>query len=132
MASDRQVIFPVLRYADVHAAIDWLQRVLGFTVHVVYEGEGGAVEHAQLAFGRDLIMVGEAGGEEAGGEEADGPAWLYLACDDIDARYERAVAAGAEVVHAPADQDYGSREFTVADPGGHRWTLGTYRPDEDG
>jgi uncharacterized glyoxalase superfamily protein PhnB len=39
----------------------------------------------------------------------------------------RAVAAGAMVLVALHDTDYGSREFTVRDPEGNRWSFGTYR-----
>ena len=49
-----------------------------------------------------------------------------VAVDDADAAYERAKAAGAEVTE-PVDQDYGSRDLTVTDPDGNRWSLGTYR-----
>jgi uncharacterized glyoxalase superfamily protein PhnB len=47
--------------------------------------------------------------------------------DEPDALYERAVAAGAEVLREPADTDYGSREFAVTDPEGNLWSFGTYR-----
>jgi uncharacterized glyoxalase superfamily protein PhnB len=30
------------------------------------------------------------------------------------------------------DQDYGSRDFAVNDPGGNRWSIGTYRPELPG
>jgi uncharacterized glyoxalase superfamily protein PhnB len=32
------------------------------------------------------------------------------------------------VVREPADQDYGSREYAVKDPGGNVWSFGTYMP----
>lgn len=51
---------------------------------------------------------------------------IYVVVDDADAAYERAKSAGAAVTE-PVDQDYGSREITVTDPGGNSWTLGTYR-----
>jgi uncharacterized glyoxalase superfamily protein PhnB len=47
---------------------------------------------------------------------------------DVDARYERARAAGAEIVMPPQDLDYGSREFAVRDPEGNLWSFGTYDP----
>ena len=42
---------------------------------------------------------------------------------DIDARFERAKAAGAHVVQEPADQFYGSRTYRVLDPEGHVWNF---------
>ncbi len=47
--------------------------------------------------------------------------------DDVDATYDRAVAAGATVLAAPVDRDHGGREFTLADPEGNLWSIGSYR-----
>jgi uncharacterized glyoxalase superfamily protein PhnB len=41
--------------------------------------------------------------------------------DDVDAHYERAEAAGAEVLEEPTDQDYGDRRYTARDLEGHHW-----------
>ena len=57
-----------------------------------------------------------------------GPAWIYLVVDDPDAHYERAVAAGAEIVQPLTDEDYGSRGYTARDPEGNVWSFGTYQP----
>ncbi|WP_244546288.1 VOC family protein [Bosea sp. OK403] len=53
-----------------------------------------------------------------------------FATDDIDARCERARAAGAEICMEPTDQPYGSRDFICKDPEGHIWCFGTYRPGD--
>jgi len=57
---------------------------------------------------------------------APGGAATYVVTDEPDALYARAVAAGAEVVRPLADQDYGSRDFTVRDLEGNLWAFGTY------
>jgi PhnB protein len=43
--------------------------------------------------------------------------------EDVDAAWERAVAAGAEVLFPLADQFYGERGGRVRDPFGHHWML---------
>jgi uncharacterized glyoxalase superfamily protein PhnB len=48
--------------------------------------------------------------------------------DDVDAHYQRAVAAGARVVREIRDTNYGSREYSVKDNEGQEWHFGTYRP----
>jgi uncharacterized glyoxalase superfamily protein PhnB len=58
--------------------------------------------------------------------QGTGHAVTYLVCDDPDALLERATAAGAEVARPMAEEDYGSRGFTVRDPEGNLWSLGTY------
>jgi PhnB protein len=40
-----------------------------------------------------------------------------------DELYERAVSAGASVVSAMQDYDYGYRQATIADPFGHQWLI---------
>ncbi len=50
-----------------------------------------------------------------------------MVCDEPDALFDRATAAGAEVVRGLVDEDYGSRGFTVRDLEGNLWSFGTYR-----
>ncbi len=49
--------------------------------------------------------------------------------EDVDARFARAVAAGATVKRPVANQFYGDRTGTLADPFGHVWSLGTHIED---
>jgi uncharacterized glyoxalase superfamily protein PhnB len=53
---------------------------------------------------------------------------VYVEGDEVDSLHERASGAGAEIVMAPTDQDYGSRDFSARDPEGNVWSFGTYRP----
>ena len=46
-----QSIYPVLKYVDAHAAIDFLERAFGFERHGVFDGESGGVAHAELKLG---------------------------------------------------------------------------------
>ncbi|CAN5203607.1 N/A [soil metagenome] len=50
---------------------------------------------------------------------------MSLIVDDADSRTAQAIAAGATVVFAVADQPYGLRQGRVADPYGHHWLIGT-------
>jgi uncharacterized glyoxalase superfamily protein PhnB len=49
--------------------------------------------------------------------------------DDIDAHYEHATSAGAEIVRPLQDTSYGSRDYLARDPEGNLWSFGTYRPE---
>jgi uncharacterized glyoxalase superfamily protein PhnB len=123
-----------LRYRDAPAAIAWLCRAFGFDKHALYEGEGGIIEHAQLTFGRGMIMLGSARDTEYGqlirtpAEAGGNTQSTYLIVEDADAHYARARAAGAEIVIELVTQDYGGRDYTCKDPEGHVWTFGTYDP----
>ena len=46
---------------------------------------------------------------------------IYVEVDDVDAHFERARAAGAEILREPHDEEYGHRRYDVVDPEGHRW-----------
>lgn len=116
---------PTLRYTDVRAAVDFLSGTLGLTAGLLAEGADGTVGHAELAWDGDVVLLGP---RRAGDPWDTGRAVLYLTVDDVDAHHDRVVAAGGEVVMGLTDQDYGSREFAVADPEGNRWSFGTYRP----
>jgi PhnB protein len=48
---------------------------------------------------------------------------LHLSTDDVDTLWQRALDAGAEVLHPLADQFWGNRQGQIADPFGHRWNL---------
>ena len=52
----------------------------------------------------------------------------YIIVPDADAVYARAKAAGGKIVRDIQKTDYGSREFSVKDPEGHSWSVGTYNP----
>ena len=123
-----QTNYPVIRYQDARAAIEFLGRAFGFTEHFMVAGPGDSVAHAQLRYAGNLIMVGSKA-DDSPGTFAAGPAWTYLVVQDADNHHRRAVAAGAEIVMELQDQDYGSREYTARDPEGNLWSFGTYQPD---
>ena len=124
-------IFPTFRYRDAARMIDWLVEAFGVTVHARYE-DAGVVQHAQLALGSSMIMLGTARdddyGKIVGQPGSNGGKSVYVAVDDADALYTRAKAAGAKILEEPIDRDYGSREFICADPEGNVWSFGTYWP----
>ena len=51
--------------------------------------------------------------------------------NDIDRHYEHAKSSGAKIVSPPNDYPYGERQYTVEDPGGHRWTFSQTIADID-
>lgn len=118
-----QTVFPCITFRDAHASIDWLERALGAERVAVHEDGDGRVAHAEIRIGESLVMAGD---ERAGSRATPpGVSVIYVVVPDADAAYERARSAGAEVTE-PVDQDYGSRDITVTDPDGNRWSLGTY------
>ena len=128
-------IIPTLKYDDASIAIEWLCEAFGFEKHLIIADDSGVIEHAQLVFNGDMIMLGSARNTEfdsfqktphaLGGIGTQSP---YIIIDDVDAHYHRALSAGAEIVLAPEDQDYGGRLYSCRDLEGHLWNFGSYNP----
>ena len=128
-------IIPTLRYRDAAGAIDWLCKAFGFEPHLVVPGEGETIAHAQLVLGNGMIMLGSAGDDEFGRLQqplarTDAPVSqsAYIVVADVDAHHATAVAAGAQVVMAPVDEDYGGRGYSCRDLEGNLWNFGSYDP----
>jgi uncharacterized glyoxalase superfamily protein PhnB len=125
-------IFPFMRYDDAPAAIEWLVRAFGFEKQMVVPGPDGTIAHAQLSLGPGLIMLGSSKDDELqmGSPRKLGAVnqGIYVYLDDVKGHYERATAAGAEIVRDLGDTEYGSREYVARDPEGHLWSFGTYNP----
>ncbi|HLT69103.1 MAG TPA: VOC family protein [Acidimicrobiales bacterium] len=124
MATD-VTLHPVLHYRDPEAALRFLADAFGVEEQAVHRDPEGRVAYVEASL--DGCWFGF--GPTTEGSPFDlGPTAVYVAVDEVDSRFERAVAAGAEVVMPPTDQDYGSRDFAVRDPEGNVWSFGTYRP----
>jgi uncharacterized glyoxalase superfamily protein PhnB len=119
-------IWPSVVSGDALALRAWLLS-LGFTEDLMIAGEAeGEVHHCQLDWpegGRVLLSsTGERSTPCRPGSNS-----LHVVTGDPDAVMERALRAGATIVHPLVDQtDYPSRDFTVADPDGNHWTFASF------
>jgi PhnB protein len=127
-ASPGGALVPYLAVRGAVAAIDWYRNVFGAREVVRYTADDGTIGHAELLIGRAHLMLsdeyleyGAASPAHLGGSSVA----LNLDVPDVDAVFERAVAAGAVVARAPADQPYGERTGQFLDPWGHRWMVQT-------
>lgn len=125
-------LYPTLRCRDAEAMMRWLKDIIGFTEYVVYRSDDGVVQHAELAYGSSILMLGQARDDEygklvgdIGGRRTDS---LYVAVTDPDSLHAKARAAGAKIEMQLHDTDYGSRDFACRDPEGNLWSFGTYWP----
>jgi uncharacterized glyoxalase superfamily protein PhnB len=126
----RPNIFPALHYRDPEAALEWLKRAFGFEEKAVYRGDDGVVHHAELRLGDGLVMFGGIPADDAPPDGGQPAVTIYAVVSDPDDHYERARAAGAEIVRELADQPYGSREYSARDLERNLWSFGTYDPYE--
>jgi uncharacterized glyoxalase superfamily protein PhnB len=132
--SGGSTMIPTMRYRDAPKMLEWLCKAFGFERHFVVPGENGTIAHAQLTLGNGMIMLGSARDDDWGNlvkPVADVGARTgaaYVVVKEIDAHHARSRAAGAEIVRALENTDYGSREYAARDPEGQVWSFGTYDP----
>ena len=118
-------IFPFIRYQDAAAAIDWLIQAFGFRKNAVHLA-GDTVVHAEICLGPSSIGLSSARPATPDNPWSSVRQGIYVCVHDVDALYERAQRAGADIAMTIRDMDYGSREFGVRDPEGYLWGFGTY------
>ena len=115
-------IVPILIYADVGKAIEWLCGAFGFVERLRAEREG-IVGHAQLVVADGAIMLGRQGHEYRAPRPGEVQQYVLVAVEDIDQHFDRATRYGARIVNAPNDTPFGERQYTVEDLESHRWTF---------
>lgn len=127
-------MFPYFVYRDAAAALEWLTLAFGFKKTQEFPAPDGTIMHAEMSFGASVIMLGTATDEQRQQSPWDLPAGrgIYLYVSDVDAHYDRAKSAGAQIVREPEDTEFGTRRYRVLDLEGYEWSFGTYRPTASG
>jgi uncharacterized glyoxalase superfamily protein PhnB len=114
-ARDAGSVMPYLHPSGARKYIAFLKAAFGAEELAVVE-HGGRVMHASVRIGDAVLEMGEPESRE--GIPAGG---LFLRVDDVEAAYEKALAAGAIAVRPPDDIPYGYRSAIVQDPAGFLW-----------
>jgi PhnB protein len=123
-SSIREGFSSITPYLAVRRAVelmDFLKEVLGATELMRAPGPSGGIMHAEVRIGNSMVMLG--GSPDMPYPETPGALHTYVG--DVDAVYERALAAGASSIHGPQDMDYGERGASVKDAFGNHWYLAT-------
>lgn len=118
--------------AGAARAIEFYTEVLGATVKMRMDGPDGTVGHAELELGDSILMLadeypdmGFLSPTRIGGTSVT----LHTYVEDVDAVFERALAAGAKALRPVENQFYGDRSGQFEDPFGHRWNVATHVED---
>lgn len=125
-AEGRPTICAAFRYRDAVAAMDWLSRAFALVAEHDHRDGAGRVVHAELSLGRDTVMLSDE--LPADTLWGDNELCTCVHAEDPDRHYANAERAGAEILRAPFDTPYGSRDYYARDPEGFLWGFSTYRP----
>jgi len=125
-------VTPHLVCRDAAGAVQFYKKAFGAKELMRMPGPGGKLMHAELQIGDCRAMLCDEfpqmnarSPQSLGGS----PVTLYLYVEDADAAVERAVAAGAKLLHPVKNQFYGDRCGGVEDPYGHIWNIATHVED---
>ena len=123
---------PYLVVQNAASAIEFYKKAFGAEELMRLASPDGKIGHAEIKIGDSPIMLadeypemGYRGPRALGGS----PVSIMLYVEDVDARFNQAVAAGAKVVRPVMDQFYGDRSGNIEDPFGHVWTIATHKED---
>jgi PhnB protein len=120
---------PVLTVANGLDALDFYQRAFGAEVRLKLVMDGKLM-HSELRMGDSIFSVSDPFEEFGIAPPAETVSMsLLIYTEDVDALYDRAIAAGATELNRPADQFHGDRAGSLRDPFGHRWMLATHTED---
>ena len=123
-------ITPYLMVRDGVRAIAFYRDAFGAQEVMRFDDPNGRVAHAEVKIGDSHVMLADETRDFVGPQTLGGAGVsLMLYVEDVDATFAKAVAAGAKVRRPVADQFYGDRVGTLADPFGHVWSIGTHRED---
>ncbi|MDT7764809.1 MAG: PhnB protein [Mycobacterium sp.] len=121
---------PHLVVDDGAAAIDFYVKAFDAVEQGRVPGPDGRLIHAALNINGSTVLLNDDFPEHRGGKSmtpnalGGTPVTIHLTVTDVDAKFQKAVDAGATVIAPLEDQFWGDRYGIVADPFGHHWSMG--------
>lgn len=119
-------VIPYLTVTDGAEALDFYVKAFGAKEQARELAPDGKLIHGRIKIGHSIVMLSDVfPGADTASPAAVGTTTvtLHLYSKDVDALWNRAVAAGA-IVTMPLDSRYwGERYGHLRDPYGHHWSL---------
>ena len=113
-------VSPYLIVDGASRTIDFLRQVFDATELRRFPDPSGRVMHAEVRIADTVVML------------ADGvegwppiPSYVHVYVSDVDATYQRALAAGATSVQEPVKKEDEDKRGGVKDAGGTTWWIAT-------
>jgi PhnB protein len=125
-------VTPYLFIKGASQALDFYKQVFGAVERMRMPGPNNTIGHAEISINGSIIMLtDESPGMQALSPQTIGgsPVMIHLYVNDVDAVVNKAVAAGARLLHPVDDKFYGDRSGSLIDPWGHLWGIATHKED---
>lgn len=106
---------PYLMVRDAEAVLGFAEAVFGGTRLQVIPSAQGGILHAEMRLDDSVVMMGEV--------KQAGDAHVHLYLPDVEAAFDRAVAAGGTVVQPLTDKGDGDMRGGVSDGHGCTWWM---------
>ncbi|MDX6739593.1 VOC family protein [Actinocorallia sp. A-T 12471] len=116
-------VIPHIAVADAAEAIAFYGRAFAATELFRLTDDDGSIFHAEISVAGSTLMLSDPHPPFGPPVPGAPPVALHVYVDDVDALAARAVAAGARLDQAPADQFYGARTAILTDPFHHLWVF---------
>lgn len=118
---------------DANEAIAFYEKAFGAERGVHMPGPGGqGTMHAEIRIGDTTVMLTDenpAWNKKSAKTLGGSPVSMHVYCEDADAWFQRAVAAGCEARFPVTPMFWGDRMGQVADPFGIEWGIATHVED---
>ena len=109
----------VINVENIDTVIAFVKEVFDATERDRFNMPDGSTIHVEVTIGDSVLILGPV--ERHGSY----PAKIFVYVEDVDATYNKALAAGAESVSEPEDQFFGQRVARAKDNSGNLWVIAT-------
>lgn len=119
-------LVPYLAVSGGVAALEFYKKAFGAKELARELSPDGRLIHGRLKIGSSILMLSDVfpgAGVAAPSSVGTTTVTLHIYSKDVNALWDRAVAAGAKVTMPLEDQYWGERYGHLLDPFGHHWSL---------
>jgi uncharacterized glyoxalase superfamily protein PhnB len=113
-------VSPYLIVEGASETIAFLSTVFGAVEIRRFADDDGKIMHAEVRIDDTVLMLADG---------AEGwppiPSYVHIYVTDVDATYQRALAAGATAVQAPVKKEDADKRGGMKDAGGTTWWIAT-------
>jgi uncharacterized glyoxalase superfamily protein PhnB len=126
-------VTPYLTVKNSAEAIEFYKRAFGAEEMYRMPGpDGKSTMHAEIKIGTSILMLSDEWPEaniKSPQTLGSTTVNMHVYVQDVDAAFQKAVAAGATTVMPVTDMFWGDRYGKLTDPYGHSWGISTHTKD---